>query len=320
MTVHEMAENMREKLIGTDFLTIGDFTKEQLGDFIQLAIKLKELQKKGIAHRYLEGKTLAMIFEKSSTRTRVSFETGMYQLGGIGQFLSSDDLQLGNGETIGDTAQTLSRYVDGIMIRTFGHEIVEEMADFATVPVINGLTDDAHPCQVLTDLMTIYEQKKTFNNLKFAYVGDGNNMSNSLLVGCAIMGIDCYVATPKNYEINTSILNRAKEEAEKSGATIKQVNDPIEAVQDADIVYTDVWASMGFESEMEERQKAFKDFQVSAELVRHAKGDYLFMHCLPARRGEEVTDEVIDSANSVVFDQAENRLHAQKAVLLSIIE
>lgn len=314
-----VVQQIKKELQGKDFLKISDFTKEQLTDLIQFAIELKTMQKLGKPHRYLEGKTLAMIFEKASTRTRVSFETGMYQLGGAAQYLNSSDLQLGNGETIADTARVLSRYVDVIMIRTFGHEIVEEMAEYATVPVINGLTDDAHPCQVLADLMTIYEKKGTFSGLKFAYIGDGNNMSNSLLIGCAIMGIDCYVAVPEGYEVKQSVIDRAKHFAEKSGATIQQIHDPQEAVRDADIVYTDVWASMGFENEIEERMIAFKDYQVNEALVEGAKDDYMFMHCLPARRGEEVTNEVIDSENSVVFDQAENRLHAQKAVLISIV-
>jgi len=315
-----VVEEMKNKLKGKDFLAIKEYTKEQLMDLIYFAIELKDMQKKGIPHRYLEGKTLAMIFEKSSTRTRVSFETGMYQLGGMAQFLNSSDLQLGNGETIADTARVLARYVDVIMIRTFGHEIVEEMAEYSSVPVINGLTDSAHPCQVLTDLMTIYEKKGTFSGLKFAYIGDGNNMSNSWLMGCAIMGIDCYVATPKGYEVNERVLKQAKKVAEKSGAVVEQLNDPKLAAKDADIIYTDVWASMGFEAEMEERKKAFSPYQVNSELVKEAKPDYMFMHCLPARRNEEVTDEVIDSDNSVVFDQAENRLHAQKAVLVSIVE
>lgn len=310
---------IKSKLKGKDFLAVSDFTKEDLMDLIHFAIELKKMQKEGTPHRYLEGKTLAMIFEKSSTRTRVSFETGMYQLGGMAQYLNSNDLQLGNGETIADTARVLSRYVDVIMIRTFGHEIVEEMAEYSSVPVINGLTDSAHPCQVLTDLMTIYEKKGTFDNLKFAYIGDGNNMSNSLLMGCAIMGIDCYVATPKGYEINDKVIQEANEKAKQSGSVVKQINDPVEAAKDADIIYTDVWASMGFEDEMEERQKAFATYQVNEELVKYAKDDYMFMHCLPARRNEEVTDGVIDSENSVVFDQAENRLHAQKAVLVSIV-
>lgn len=319
MSLAPLIETMNQKFKGKDFLTIKDFTKEELTDLIDLALKLKQMQKEGKAHRYLEGKTLAMIFEKSSTRTRVSFETGMYQLGGMAQFLSSNDLQLGNGETIADTARTLDRYVDGMMIRTYGHEIVEEMAEYTTVPVINGLTDSAHPCQILTDLMTIYEKKASFSSLKFAYVGDGNNVSNSLIMGCAIMGIDCYIGVPEGYEIEEELLTEAKKRAAESGSVVKQVNDPKEATEDADIIYTDVWASMGFEAEQAERAKAFKDYQVNDDLVKNAKEDYLFMHCLPARRGEEVSASVIDGKNSVVFDQAENRLHAQKAVLASLM-
>lgn len=320
MTQPELIDKLKSQLTGNDFLTVSQYTKEQLQDLIYFAIELKKMQKEGIPHRYLEGKTLAMIFEKSSTRTRVSFEAGMFQLGGTAQFLNSNDLQLGNGETIGDTAQVLARYVDAIMIRTFGHEIVEEMADNSSVPVINGLTDTAHPCQILTDLMTIYEKKGSFDNLKLAYVGDGNNVSNSLIIGCAIMGIDCYIGVPEGYEVNERILQKAEEVAAQSGAVIKQLNDPHEAVKDADIIYTDVWASMGFEAEMEARQKAFAPYQVNDALVEAAKDDYMFMHCLPARRNEEVTDSVIDSENSVVFDQAENRLHAQKAVLVALVE
>ena len=317
MVVYNM--NNKLNLQGQDFLRIGDFTKEQLMELIHLAVNLKNKQKLGEPHRYLEGKTLAMIFEKSSTRTRVSFETGMYQLGGMAQFLSSSDMQLGNGETVGDTAKVLSRYVDAIMIRTFGHEIVEEVADNADIPVINGLTDEAHPCQVLADLLTIYEQKGKFDGLKLAYVGDGNNMSQSLMVGCALMGIDCYVATPKEYTVKQHIIDQAIEASALTGAKIIQTNDPKEAVKDADVIYTDVWTSMGFEEEEEIRMKAFADFQVNTELVQDAKDDYLFMHCLPAKREVEVTSEVLDGENSVVFDQAENRLHAQKAILVSIM-
>ncbi len=315
MAVH----NMKSKLQGKDFLRVGDFTKEDLMDFIHLAINLKNKQKMGEPHRYLEGKTLAMIFEKSSTRTRVSFETGMYQLGGTAQFLSSSDMQLGNGETVADTARVLSRYVDAIMIRTFGHEIVEEVADNASIPVINGLTDDAHPCQVLADLMTIYEEKGSFDGLKLAYVGDGNNMSQSLIIGCALMGMDCHVAVPKGYEVKQTMIDQAKQVATQTGAEIIQTHDPKEAVKDADIIYTDVWTSMGFEAEQEVRMKAFSGFQVNEELIKGAKDDFLFMHCLPAKREVEVTSAVLDGENSVVFDQAENRLHAQKAVLVSIV-
>lgn len=312
-------KEMKNKFKGKDFLRIGDFTKEDLTHLIDFAIKLKNMQKLGEPHRYLEGKTLAMIFEKSSTRTRVSFETGMYQLGGTAQFLSSSDMQLGNGETIADTAKVLSRYVDAIMIRTFGHEIVDEMAENATIPVINGLTDQSHPCQVLADLMTIYEKKGSFDNLKFTYVGDGNNMSQSLLMGCAIMGIDCYIAVPEGSEVQESVLKQAQEQAKLSGASVVQTYDPQEAVKGVDIIYTDVWASMGWEGDLDERKEKFANYQVNEALVSGAKEDYLFMHCLPAIRGEEVAAEVIDGKNSVVFDQAENRLHAQKAVLASLV-
>lgn len=314
-----VVKQIKSKLQGKDFLRIGDFTKEDLLDLINFAIKLKEMQKSGEPHRYLEGKTLAMIFEKSSTRTRVSFETGMFQLGGAAQFLSSSDMQLGNGETIADTAQVLSRYVDCIMIRTFGHEIVEEMAENATIPVINGLTDHSHPCQVLADLMTIYEKKGSFDGLSFAYVGDGNNMSQSLLMGCAIMGIDCYIAVPEGNEVKPEVLERAQKQAKLSGTSVVQTYDPQEAVKGVDIIYTDVWASMGWEGNIDERKDIFANYQVNEALVSGAKDDYLFMHCLPAIRGEEVTADVIDGGNSVVFDQAENRLHAQKAVLASIV-
>src|SRR5690625_518918 len=222
-------------------------------DLIQFALQLKSKQKANTPHQLLAGKTLAMIFEKRSTRTRVSFETGMYQLGGNALFLGKDDIQMGNGETISDTAKVLSRYVDGIMIRTFAHTIVEELAEESTVPVINGLTDDYHPCQVLADLMTIYEKKGNFSNLKLSYIGDGNNMAHSLMIGCAKMGIDCTIGSPKGYEVNQSILEKAQEIAKKSNTTIVQLNDPVEAVKDADVIYTDVWTSMGWEAETETR-------------------------------------------------------------------
>lgn len=310
---------MKAKLKGKHFLKLADFSKFELQYLIDQAIQLKEEQKAGKTHRHLEGKTLAMIFEKSSTRTRVSFETGMYQLGGHALFLSKDELQMGRGETISDTAKVLSRYVDGIMIRTFGHDIVEELAENSSVPIINGLTDDYHPCQVLADLMTIVEKKGSLEGKKLAYVGDGNNMAHSLLIGSAIMGLNCSVATPKNYEVKQEIFSIAKEKAKATNAVIEQTNDPIEAVKDADIIYTDVWTSMGFEDEENERLKAFSDFQVNGELIKHAKEDFLFFHCLPAHRGEEVTADVIDGPHSVVFDEAENRLHAQKAILATLL-
>src|SRR5699024_3779380 len=249
--------NMKNKLKGKDFLQIRDFTKEDLMDLIHLAIKLKNKQKLGEAHRYLEGKTLAMIFEKSSTRTRVSFETGMYQLGGMAQFLSSSDMQLGNGETVGDTAKVLSRYVDVIMIRTFGHEIVEELAESATVPVINGLTDFAHPCQVMVDLLTIYDKNGSLNGLKFTFVSDVNNMTYYLLMGCAIMGIDCSIAVRKGHEVGEDLLKDAEKASKISGAKIEQMHDPVAAVKNADVIYTDVWASMGFEGDKDELVKEF---------------------------------------------------------------
>ena len=252
-----VTKKMINSLQGKDFLQLDDFTKVELMGLIHFAMQLKHMQKLGEPHRYLEGKTLAMIFEKSSTRTRVSFETGMYQLGGMAQFLSKNDMQLGNGETVADTARVLSRYVDVIMIRTFGHEVAEELAEYSSVPVINGLTDDAHPCQVLADLMTIYEQKGKLEGLKLAFVGDGNNMSQSLLLGCAMMGIDCYVAVPEGYEVKPAFLKKAEAIAKESGADIIQTYDPIKAVKNADAVYTDVWTSMGKEMENEVRVKAF---------------------------------------------------------------
>lgn len=310
---------MKSKLQGKHLLQIDDLTKEELHDLITFALQLKNMQKLGELHRYLEGKTLAMIFEKSSTRTRVSFETGMFQLGGAAQFLSGDELQLGNGETIGDTAQVLSRYVDAIMIRTFGHEIVEELATYSTVPVINGLTDDAHPCQVLADFMTIYEKKGKLERLNFAFVGDGNNMSQSLMIGSALVGMNFTIATPEGNEVKREFYQTAQKYAEKTGAKIIETNDPYEAVKNADVIYTDVWASMGWEGDLDARTQAFMPYQVNDELVKEANDDYMFMHCLPAKRGEEVTNSVIDSNNSVVFDQAENRLHVQKAILASVM-
>lgn len=319
MTNPTIESSIERKLRGGNYLTLEDFSKDELMYFIQLAIELKEKQKLGIPHRLLEGKTLAMIFEKPSTRTRVSYETGMYQLGGHALFLNSNDIQIGNGETIGDTAQVLSRFVDGIMIRTFEHETLEELAKHATIPVINGLTNDFHPSQVLADLMTIYEKKGGFAGKKLAYIGDGNNMANSLLMGCAIMGMDCSIGVPAGYEVDPKILKRVQQQAEKSGATIEQTNDPKAAVKGADIVYTDVWTSMGFESEEADRLKKFTGYQVNDELVKYAKDDYSFFHCLPAKRGEEMTAEIIDGPHSVVFDEAENRLHAQKAILATLM-
>lgn len=297
------------------FLTLSDYTKEEILTLINYAIELKKMQKAGIPHRYLEGKTLAMIFEKSSLRTRVSFEAAMFHLGGHGIFINKDEIQVGKREAISDVSKVMSRFVDGIMIRTFAHDAVEELAEHASVPIINGLTDQFHPTQILADFITIQEEKGKLQGLKLVYVGDGNNMAHSLMLGCAIIGIDCTIAVPKGYEADPEIIARAQEKAKLTGAIIKQTNDPIQAVKDADVIYTDVWASMGFEDSAEERRTAFKTFQVNEALVAQAKSDYLFLHCLPAHRGEEVSAEVIDGPNSVVFDQAENRLHAHKAIL-----
>src|SRR5690625_534440 len=319
MTHPPVVKQMTSKSQGKDLLQIDDYSKEALLDLITFAIQSKNMNTLGEPHRYIEVKTLAIIYEKSWTRTRVSFETGMFQLGGAAQYLSGDELQLGNGETIADTAQVLSRYVDAIMIRTFGHEIVEELAQYSTVPVINGLTDDAHPCQVLADFMTIYEKKGTLEGLNFAFVGDGNNMSQSLMIGSALVGMNFTIATPKGNEVKRECVATAQKYANETGANIVETNDPYEAVKNADVIYTDVWASMGWEGDLNARLQAFKPYQVNDGLANAAKNDYLFMHCLPAKRGEEVTNSVIDGSNSVVFDQAENRLHVQKAILASVI-
>jgi ornithine carbamoyltransferase len=300
---------------GRDFLTLADFTKEELLALLDLAAQLKKMRQEGQPIQFLPGKSLAMIFEKSSTRTRVSFETGMFYLGGTALFLSKQDIQIGRGETIADTARVLSRYVDGIMIRTFSHENVVEMARYATVPVINGLTDSYHPCQVMADLLTIQEKKGQLSGLKMAYVGDGNNMVHSLLQAAGILGIHMDVAAPPGYEPEASVVDFAKSHAAENGVTIRVINDPAEAVKDADVVITDVWASMGQEEEQQQRMIDFAGYQVNGALVEKADKDFIFLHCLPAHRGEEVAEEVIDGEHSVVFDEAENRLHAQNAIL-----
>ncbi len=312
-------KDMALDLKGRDFLSLGDYNEAELTYLIDLAITLKKKNRQGEVFRPLEGKTLGMIFEKSSTRTRVSFEVGMYQLGGHALFLSKNDLQLGRGETVWDTGKTMSRYLDGIMIRTFAHRNVVELARGATVPVINGLTDLSHPCQALADYQTIFEHKGKLKGLKIAYIGDGNNMLHSLMIGAAKLGLHFSAATPAGYKPDSGVLQLSRENADVTGANIDLYEDPKEAIVDADIVYTDVWASMGFEAEQDERLKAFKDFQVNDKLVQYAKPDYLFMHCLPAHRGEEVSEEVIDGAHSIIYDQAENRLHAQKAIMATLM-
>jgi ornithine carbamoyltransferase len=315
----ETEQQLAVDLKGRDFLGLSDFTPEEIQYLLNMAIDLKKKQKAGEAFQPLKGKTLGMIFEKSSTRTRVSFEVGMYQLGGHALFLSSNDLQLGRGETIADTAQTMSRYLDGIMIRTHAHRKVIDLARSSTIPVINGLTDRSHPCQALADYQTILEHKGRLRGLKVAYIGDGNNMVHSLMMGAAKLGIDFAVASPKGYEPNASVVESARDIANQSGSKLHVGSDPKEAVTDADVVYTDVWASMGFEEEQKEREIAFKSYQVNEALVSLAKKDYVFMHCLPAHRGEEVSEGVIDGPRSIIFDQAENRLHAQKAIMAAIM-
>ncbi len=310
-----MSVNMK----GKDLVEIQDLTLEEIYQIFELSASLKLKLYSGEPHKLLEGKTLGMIFAKPSTRTRVSFEVGIYQLGGIGMYFGPNDLQLRRGETIADTARVLSRYLDGIMIRTFSHQDVIDLAKYASIPVINGLTDLHHPCQVLADLFTILEKKRKLEGLKLAYVGDGNNMAHSLLQGCSKVGMDISISTPEGYEPQKEIVNQAIENAKYFGSKVEVVKNPVDAVKNADIVYTDVWASMGQEAEAEERKKKFMPYQVNPELVKHAKDDYLFMHCLPAHRGEEVVDEVADSVNSVIFDEAENRLHVQKAIMALVM-
>ncbi len=300
-----------------DFISLQDYEPAELYEFINIAKQIKAYPDE--YREALKGKTLGMIFQKSSTRTRVSFEVGIYQLGGTGLFLSANELQLGRGETIADTAKVLSRYLDAIMARTYSHQDIIDLAKNATIPVINGLSDLLHPCQALADYLTIMEKKGQFQGLKLAYIGDGNNVCHSLLIGASKFGINISIATPVNYEPLNDIVLLAKKNSEESGASIYISNDPIETIINADVIYTDVWTSMGQEKEKEIRLKAFKNYQINSKLFSYAKKDAIFMHCLPAHRGEEVTDEIMDSKNSVVFDQAENRLHAQKAILLKLM-
>ncbi len=298
-----------------DLLTIADMTSREIENILTLSAKLKKKQRQGRTHHPLKGKSLGMIFEKSSTRTRVSFEVGMYQLGGQALFLSANDLQIGRGEPIADTARTLSRYLDGIMIRTFAQATVEELARHASIPVINGLSDLHHPCQALADLFTIREKRGRLKGLKFSYVGDGNNMAHSLIEACVKTGMHVSLACPPGYEPDAGIMRNAQLAAAQTGSEVHLTNDPEKAVSGADIVYTDVWASMGQESEHAKRVNAFRGYQVDAKLMKTAGPKALVMHCLPAHRGEEIAADVIDGPQSVVFDQAENRLHTQKAVL-----
>lgn len=292
-----------------------DLSSEEVIEILNLADQLKYEQKHGIAHQYLAGKSLGLIFEKASTRTRVSFEVGMYQLGGQPIFLSSKDMQIGRGEPVQDTARVLSRYLDGIMIRTFDQKEVEDLAEYGSIPIINGLTDFCHPCQILADLMTIREFKGKLSGLKMAFIGDGNNMMNSLIVGALKTGMSIAVACPEGYEPDSQVLDFAKEYGEK----FSLFRTPKEAVIDADVVITDVWASMGQEGEAEKRRKAFEGYQVNAELMALAKPDAMVQHCLPAHRGEEITEEVFEAHADEIFEEAENRLHAQKAVMVKCL-
>ncbi|MDQ0816486.1 ornithine carbamoyltransferase [Bacillus pumilus] len=307
--------DVQPALYGKDFLSLKDFSINDIAYLIEKAEEMKQNPYQDL----FKGKTLAMIFEKSSTRTRVSFEAGMTQLGGHALFLSSNDLQIGRGETISDTAQVLSGYVDGIMIRTFEHEKVEELAQYASIPVINGLTDYSHPCQALADLLTIKEVKGTLKGIKVAYIGDGNNVAHSLMVGCAQLGCDIAVASPEGYEPLQEVIDTAREFAKQSGAEVIVTTDPVAAVQDADVIYSDVFTSMGQEAETEKRLAEFKEYQVNDELMSYAAKDYIFLHCLPAHRGEEVTADIIDGPHSKVFQQAENRLHVQKALIKELM-
>lgn len=295
-------------------LKLADLDKGDILDILNLADQLKYENQHGIEHHHLKGKTLGMIFQKSSTRTRVSFETGMYQLGGQALFLSNRDLQIGRGESVQDTARVLSRYLDGIMIRTFAQKEVEDLAEYGSIPIINGLTDYCHPCQVLADLMTIREYKKSFDGLKFCFIGDGNNMANSLIVGAISMGMECAIACPKDYQPDAQIMAWAKE-----NGTFTCSEDILACAKDADVVYTDVWASMGQEEEKAEREKIFKNYQINDEVMAAAKPDAMVLHCLPAHREEEITAKVFEAHANEIFDEAENRLHAQKAVLVKLL-
>ncbi|MDD4839378.1 MAG: ornithine carbamoyltransferase [Clostridia bacterium] len=296
-------------------LKLSDLSKSEILDILNLADQLKYENKNGLTHHLLKGKTLGMIFTKSSTRTRVSFEVGMYQLGGNALFLSGNDLQIGRGEPIEDTARVLSRYLDCIMIRTFKQSDVEELAQYGSIPIVNGLTDYCHPCQVLADLMTIREFKGTFKNLKLCFIGDGNNMANSLIVGCIKLGIKVSIACPDNYKPDEKIV-----EWGYAQGLLEITSDVFKAATKADIIYTDVWASMGQENEAKERMQAFSGYQINDTVMVVARKDAMVLHCLPAHRGEEITAEVFEAHSKEIFDQAENRLHAQKAVLVKVMQ
>lgn len=310
---------MGNSLVGKSILTLEELTKSQIIELVVLAIDMKKNPKK--YQESLSGKILAMIFEKASTRTRMSFEAGIVQLGGHAIVMNAADSQIGRGEPIKDTANVMSGYVDGIMIRTFEDSKVKELAAEASIPVINGLTDDHHPCQVLADLMTIYEHHGKFEGIKLAYIGDGNNMAHSLMIGGAIVGMDVSVASPVGFQPKAEYVTIAQQLAQKSGAKIESLIDPKIAVKQADFVYTDVWTSMGWEEENNKRLAAFGEaYQVNDQLVSAAQENFKFLHCLPAHRGEEVTGAIIDGSHSVVYQEAENRLHAQKALMFQVMQ
>ncbi len=298
-----------------DFLCLSDWRREDLEKIFTLALDLKAQKQAGLSHPLLAGKTLGMLFEKSSTRTRVSFEAGMFQLGGHALFLASGNTQMGRGEPIKDTARCLARYVDGVMIRTYSQDAVEEFAQFSSVPVINGLTDLYHPCQVMADLLTVIEHKQDYRKLSFCWIGDGNNMANSWINAAAVFGFELRVATPAGYEPDTMV----KERAAEAGANIIYTNDPREAARGAQVLNTDVWASMGKEAEQQERARAFAGYCIDMSLVSLADPECVVMHCLPAHRDEEITDEVMESRHSIIYDQAENRLHVQKAIMSTLM-
>jgi len=310
-----MSINMK----GKDLISIDDLSREEVHQILETAeiIKLRHYSKED--QPILKGKILGMIFQKPSLRTRVSFEAGMMQLGGQAIYLGPEDIKLGEREATKDIARVLSRYVDGIMARTFSHQVILDLAEYATVPVINGLSDLLHPCQVLGDLLTIKEKKGRLSGLKLAYIGDGNNVAHSLIFGSVKVGMNIVLATPSGYEPKKEIIEKAKIDAQKMGSTIEVISDPLKAVEKADIIYTDVWTSMGFEQEKEIRKKVFQSYQISQNLVSRAKEEVIILHCLPAHRGEEITDEVMDGANSVVIDQAENRMHVQKGILALLL-
>jgi len=310
---------MLEKIRGRDFISIHDFECEELNFIFETTKLLKIEARAGIFRQTLKDKNLAMIFQKSSTRTRVSFEIAMNQLGGKALFLSNSELQLKRGETIADTARTLARYIDGIMARVFDHADIINLAKYSSVPVINGLSDFLHPCQAVADFYTILEKKGYFKGINLTYIGDSNNVSNSLMIASAKTGVNITICSPKGYEPTAEIIKWFEEDSKETGATLEITNNPEKGVERADFIYTDVWASMGQEEEHEKRVEIFSSYQVNSKLMSHAPSNALVMHCLPAHRGEEITDEVMDSSQSIVFDEAENRLHAQKAILALII-